>query len=72
MPNPTLLHQKKIDEKVSKLNLKEWIDNTLQHTEMLLGNRPNDIIENLNTSLINGRTNYRTAVQDDLHHSGVI
>ena len=61
-PIPHSYIKNKIDEKVSKLNLEDWIANTPQHTKMLLGNRPNNIIKNLNTSLINSRTNYRTAV----------
>ena len=61
-PIPYSYIKKKIYEKVSKLNLEDWINNTPQHTKMLLGNRPNNMIKNLNTSLINNRTNYRTAV----------
>ena len=49
---------KKIDDKVYKLNIEDWIDNTPQHTKMLLGNRPNNTIRNLNTPLINNRTSY--------------
>ena len=43
-------------------DLEDWIENTPQNTKMLLGSRPNNTIKNFNTSLINNRTNYRTAV----------
>ena len=39
-PIPHSYIKNRIDEKVSKLNLEEWIDNTPQHTKTRLGNRP--------------------------------
>ena len=61
-PIPHSYIKTKIDEKVSKLNLEDWIENTPQHNKMLLGKKPHNIIKNLNTSLITSRNNYRTAV----------
>ena len=39
-PIPYSYIKEEIDEKVSKLNLEDWIDNTPQHTKTRLGNRP--------------------------------
>ena len=53
MHYPAVLYsyiKKKIDEKVSKPNLEDYIDNAAQHTKMHLGSRPNDIIKNLSVS----------------------
>ena len=53
MHYPAVLYsyiKKIIDEKVSKPNLEDYIDNAAQHTKMHLGSRPNDIIKNLSVS----------------------
>ena len=62
---------KLIDEKVTKLNKKDWETNGHKHTKMLLGNKHAKIIRNLNTTLTSNRLDYRTAIQLITGHCGL-
>ena len=63
--------KKQIDDKVSRLNEKEWRDKGPRHTKMILGDKHTKIIHNLNTSLNTNRLNYRTAVHLITGHCGL-
>ena len=70
-PIPQSYIKKQINDKVSKLNLEEWKKNGPKHTKMMLGGNDSKIIRNLNTSLINKRRKYRTAVHLITGHCGL-
>ena len=71
-PIPQSYIKKLIDDKVSRLNHEEWKKNGPRHTKMILGKNHAKPIHNLNTSLINNRLNYRTAVHLITGHCGLI
>ena len=60
-----------INNKVKKLNQDHWNNNAPRHTKMTLGRNPTKIINNLNTSLISNRKDYRTAIQLITGHCGL-
>lgn len=60
-----------INNKVTKLNQDHWNNNAPRHTKMTLGRNPTKIINNLNTSLISNRKDYRTAIQLITGHCGL-
>ena len=62
-----------INNNVAKLNQDHWNNNAPRHTKMTLGRRrnPTKIINNLNTSLISNRKDYRTAIHLITGHCGL-
>ena len=60
-----------INNKVAKLNQDHWNNNAPRHTKMTLGRNPTKIINNLNTSLISNRKDYRTAIHLITGHCGL-
>ena len=57
--------------KVAKLNQDHWNNNAPRHTKMTLGRNPTKIINNLNTSLVSNRKDYRTAIHLITGHCGL-
>ena len=60
-----------INNKVKKLNQDHWNNNAPRHTKMTHGRNPTKIINNLNTSLISNRKDYRTAIHLITGHCGL-
>ncbi|KAL5251355.1 hypothetical protein ACHWQZ_G016900 [Mnemiopsis leidyi] len=52
-----------INNKVIQLNNEHWTKNGPKHTKMILGRNSDKTINNIKSSLINNRKDYRTAVQ---------
>ncbi|KAL5247447.1 hypothetical protein ACHWQZ_G019358 [Mnemiopsis leidyi] len=60
-----------INNKVIQLNNEHWTKNGPKHTKMILGRNLGKTINNINSSLINNRKDYRTAVQLITGHCGL-
>ena len=60
-----------INNKVIQLNNEHWTNNGPKHTKMILGRNSGKTINNINSSLINNRKDYRTAVQLITGHCGL-
>ena len=70
-PIPQSYIKMQINHKVTRLNEANWNANAPKHTSMILGKKQATIRKNLNTTLINNRKKYRTAVQLITGHCGL-
>ena len=70
-PIPQSYIKRQIDNKVHRLNQDIWLTDGPRHTKLTLGQKHTKIINNINTSLINNRQDYRTAVHLITGHCGL-
>ena len=68
---PHSLIKQKINDKVKEMNKEIWDSFPHKHTQLILGHKAKDIINSLNTNLLNRRKPYRHAIQLITGHIGL-